>query len=142
MRIAQQRCRFCDGIFATRAKFKFDWLRDFYIDNLSPHIAWNVDLRGRTCTLGLGNDACQNFGNTGRVADFFLIGDHIFEQFHLFNFLETTLADCFVGCLWCNQQQRRVVPIGCFNRSHKVCNAWSVLCDHHRHFTGRACVTV
>ena len=90
----------------------------------------------------LHNHTAENFDNPCWVTYFFLVSHHVFEQFHLFNFLESTLADCFVCGLWCDQQQWCVVPIGCFNSCHKIGNAWTVLRDHHRHFTRGACEAI
>ena len=131
-----------DGILTTGGGFEFDWLGDFDIDDLGPEIAWDVDLRRTGQTLGLRNHAGQNFGDARWVTDFFLVGNHVFEQFHLLNFLEATLTDGFVRCLWRDQQKRCVVPVGCFDSGHKVGDAGAVLRDHHRHFARGAGVAV
>ena len=131
-----------DRIFTTRGAFKFDGIRDFDINHLSPEITWHVDLRRRRGAFCLCDHAGENFGHTRWIANLFLVGDHIFEQFHLFNFLEATLTDCFVRRLWCDQQKRSVVPIGCFNCCHKVGDTRAVLSDHHGHFACDACVAV
>ncbi len=131
-----------DRVFATWGQFKFDRLWQFDVDNLGPHVARDVQLGWCAQTFGLCNHACQNFCNPCRVTNFFLVGNHVFEQFHLFNFLETALTDCLVGRLWRDQQQRRVVPVCCFNRGDEVCDARTVLRDHHGHFAGCTCVAI
>ena len=94
----------CDRVFTARGPLKFDRIRDFDVDHLSPEIARNVQLRRARQTLCLRDHARQNFNNTCRVADFFLIGNHVFEQLHLLNFLEATLTDGLVGSLRRDQQ--------------------------------------
>ena len=90
----------------------------------------------------LGDHACQHFGNAGRIAHLFLIGDHVFEQFHLFDFLKAPLPNGLVGRLRCDQQQWRMVPVSRFDGCDKVGDAGAVLRDHHRHLAGGARVPI
>ena len=117
-----------------------DWKID--IDHLCPEVAWYVDLCRRRCAFRLHNNAVQRFCDAGWVTYFFLVGNTVSEQVHLFHLLEAALTDCFVSGLWCNQKYRRVVPICCFNSSYEVGDAWAVLRDHHGHFAGGASETV
>ena len=80
----------------------------------------------------------QRFGDTGRVAHLFLIGDHILEQRHLFDFLKAALTDGLVRRLRCDQQQRGVIPIGGLDRRHEIGDPRAVLRHHHRHLAGGA----
>ena len=71
-----------------------------------------------------------------------MIANHVFKQFHLFDFLKAALTDGLVRRLRCDQQHGRVVPISGFNRCDEVGDARTVLSDGHGHFAGRACVAV
>ncbi len=54
--------------------------------------------------MRLQDHAVQHLGDAGRVADLFLIGDHVLEERHLFDFLKAALADGLVGGLRRDQQ--------------------------------------
>ena len=100
----QQLRRLRDGVFAARGSLKLDRLGDFNVDHLGPEIARHVDLGGGGEAFGLRDDAGQNLGDTGGIAEFFLIGDHVLEQLHLLDFLETALTDGLVRGLRRDQQ--------------------------------------
>ena len=141
-RIRDQLSRFRNRTLPTLWALECNDFWQLNINNLGPHIARNVDLCRGGGPMRLHNDTVQNFCHPARVANFFLVGNHIFEQFHLFNFLEATLTDGFIGRLWCDQQQGGMVPIGGFHRGDEIGNARTVLCDHHGHFAGGAGVAI
>ncbi len=127
-----------DGLLAARRAFQFDDLGQVDVDDLGPEIARHVDLRRAGAAPGFGDHAVQDLGDAGRVADFFLVADHVFEQGHLRDFLEPALADGLVGGLRRDQQHRGVVPIGGLDRGHEVGDAGAVLGHAHGHLAGRA----
>ena len=109
---------------------------------MCPEVTWNVELGGAREALGLRYHTCEHFDDAGGIADFFLIGDHIFKEFHLLDFLKTTLANGLVGGLRRDEEKGGMVPVGCFDSGHEVCDARAVLGNHHRHFAGGAGVAV
>ncbi len=140
--VAEHLSRLVERFVAARGTLKLHDGGQFNIDDLCPEIARHVDLRRGRSAFRLHDDAVQRLGDAGRIAHFFLIGDHVLEEGHLLNFLETALTDGFVRGLRRDQQQRRVVPVSGFDRRHEVGDAGAVLGDHHRHLAGGACVSV
>ena len=127
-----------DGVLAACRALELDDGRKLDIDHLGPEIARHIDLgRGRGA-LGLQDHAVQRLGDAGRIANLFLIGNHVLEQGHLLDFLEAALTDGLVGGLRRDQQQRGVVPVGGLDRCHEIGDARTVLGDHHRHLAGGA----
>ena len=141
-RSGQQISRVLDSIVTALWQFKINDDRQFNVDNLCPEVARDVDLRWTGCALGLHDYAVQRFCDTAWIADFFLVRNTVSEQVHLFHLLETTLADCLVRSLWRHEQNWCVVPVRCFHGCYEVCDARTVLRDHHRHFAGGAGVAV
>ena len=131
-----------DGISAARRTFNADNRRHIDVDDLSPEVAWHVDLRWRRAADRLLDDAVQYFGHAGWIQNLFLVADHIFENGHLRHFLESTLAHRLVGGLRRHQQERRMVPVRRLDRRYEVGDTGAVLSHHHRHLAGRARVAV
>ena len=129
--IRQQSCRFLDGVFSTSWFFKPDRLGQFYIDYLGPEVSRNIDLGRCTSSPGLFNNPVQNFCHPAGVPDFFLITYHIFEKFHLLNFLKATLTHGLIGSLRSYEQDWRVIPVSGFHGGYKICNTGSILGNHH-----------
>ena len=136
--VRKQFGRLGNGFLAACGAFEFDDCRQVNVDHLSPEIARHVDLGRSRGAFRLQDHAVQYFGHARRIADLFLIGDHVLEQFHLLDFLKAALTDGLVGRLRRDQQQRRVVPVGGFHRRHEVGDARAVLRHHHRHLARRA----
>ena len=141
-RIGDQFSRFRNRAVTTLWALECNDFWQLNINNLRPHITRNVDLCWRGGPMCLHNHSVEDFSHSARVAHFFLVGNHIFEQFHLLNFLEATLTDCFVGSLRCDQKQRCMVPIGSFDRGDEIGDTRTVLRDHHGHFAGGAGVAI
>ena len=78
--------------------------RQVNINNLCPEIARDINLCRSAQADSLRNHSVQYLCDTRWVTNFFLVGDHILEQCHLFHFLKAALADGFISCLRGNQQ--------------------------------------
>mmetsp|Transcript_22188 Transcript_22188/g.61468 ORF Transcript_22188/g.61468 Transcript_22188/m.61468 type:complete len:445 (+) Transcript_22188:907-2241(+) len=103
------------------------------LDDLGPHVPRDIDLCGRAAADGLLNHTVQDLTDAGRVAHLLLVAHAVLKHGQLLDLLEASLSDGLVGCLGCDKQQRRVVPVGCLHWGHEVGDAWSVLCYHHGH---------
>ena len=90
----------------------------------------------------LFNHAVQHLCNARWVTHLFLITDQVLKDRHLLDFLKAALADGFVGRLGRDEQQRSMVPVGRHDRSDKVSDTRTVLCNGHTHFSGGAGVTI
>ena len=138
----QQRRRFIQCGVTTGGALKLDDFRQLDVDHLRPEIARHVDLSGCRGPLGVQDHAIEHLGHAGRIAHLFLVGDHVLEQFHLLDFLETALPDGLVRGLRRDQQKRCVVPVCGLHRRHEVGDAGAILRNHHRHLAGGAGVAI
>ncbi len=122
--------------------FQSHYLGQLDVDDMTEVIPRYVDLRRRGTPPGVFDHPVQHLGHARWVAHFFLVADHVLEQRHLLDFLETALLDGLVRSLRRHQQHRRVVPVGGLDGGDEVGDAGPVLRDGHAHLAGGAGVAV
>ena len=87
----------------------------------------------RVRAAGLEDNAVQDLGDAGGVADLLLVADHVAEQGHLLHLLEAALPDGPVRRLRRHQEHRGVIPVGRLDRGDEARDAGAVLGDGHGH---------